>query len=468
MWRTFYLPGKKSGYFCSLIFCYNIEGKIKTDEEYIIKKHRMDDMASARENIRKILIALFVVSVIVLFILIYFVPGVSEKLTATSIVQYDKFQVTDNIDCYFVRDETVFFADGSGLIKYNAKEGERVAKGSEVLRINRENINASGTDLKNVMQRIEMFGSGKSLFADDVKKLDSIIEALNSELNEEKKKGNTQQVKEIQSKIERLKAKKQLINSSTGAGSTVYAAETGNEPSSIAAGSELIYNSKYSGIVSYYIDGYETEFAPQNLRILNREKVEQFNMDVANTYRERALKGEPVFKIVKSNIWYAVAWIDKNKIVKYKKGNPIKLNLPLGQTSGTIYDIIEDNGRFLIILKFTRYYPDFAKIRKINADIVTEDYEGLKISNKSLVSKNGQAGVYVLNLDGEFVFKPVKIIGTNGEYSFVESGCFYEEGPGGMKKIDTVNLYDEIMNDPSGKSEPEKKKEENGNESNQE
>lgn len=421
-------------------------------------------MASKRKNIKKIMITLFLASVIVLYILIYVVPGVGEKLTMTSIVQYDTFQIKDNIDCYFVRDEAVFSADGSGTIKYNVKEGDRVGRGNEVLRVQLGNVNVTGTELKNVMQRIEMFNSGKSIFVDDVAKINAILETLKGELKKAAGKGNTTQIQEIQNKISRLEAKKKLINNSSGIDSNAAAPPDGNGSSYVAGGSTLIYNSKYSGIISYYIDGYETEFTPQNFRLLNKEKVEQMNMDVTNTYREQTLKNEPLFKIVRSNTWYVVTWVDNSKIVKYKKGNTVTLNLPQGQTTGKIYDIIEENGQFLIIFQFNNYYPQFAKIRKINADIITEDYKGLKVRNKSLVSQNGQAGVYVLDLDGDLVFKPVKIIGTDGEYSFLESGCFFS--PDGKEKIETINLYDEILKDASKKVAVNSKKKVNFDESN--
>jgi hypothetical protein len=43
------------------------------------------------------------------------------------------------------------------------------------------------------------------------------------------------------------------------------------------------------------------------------------------------------------------------------------------------------------------------------------------------------------------VFKPVKVIATDGKNSLVEVSSFYNES---NEKVDTVNIYDEILTNP--------------------
>ena len=132
--------------------------------------------------------------------------------------------------------------------------------------------------------------------------------------------------------------------------------------------------------------------------------------------------------------------------MKYEKGKPASIHLPLGEIDGKIDDIIDDDGEWMVIMSFNRYYEDFAKIRKIQADVITSDYKGLTIRNESITTKDGQPGVYVRDKSGEFVFEPVKIITSDGEWSLVEVSCFYTSG--GAIKVDTVNIYDEILKNP--------------------
>jgi hypothetical protein len=132
--------------------------------------------------------------------------------------------------------------------------------------------------------------------------------------------------------------------------------------------------------------------------------------------------------------------------VKYEKGKKATLNLPLGQVDGTIYDIIDDQDQWLVILEFNKYYEEFAQIRKADAEVVTSDYSGLIIRNESITTKDGQPGVYVKDKSGEYIFKPVKIITSDGEWSLVEVSYFYDKNG---DRVETVNIYDEILKKPN-------------------
>ncbi|MEL7656122.1 MAG: HlyD family efflux transporter periplasmic adaptor subunit, partial [Bacillota bacterium] len=202
-----------------------------------------------------------------------------------------------------------------------------------------------------------------------------------------------------------------------------------------------------NGLISYYIDGYESEFTPENMTLLNRVKVQSLNIDVQNLARETTLGKEPLYKVVDNKKWYVVFWVAPENIVKYEKDHKATINLPLGQVEGKVYDIIDNKNEWLVILEFNKYYKELAQIRKIDAEVITSDYDGLIIPNESITSQDGQPGVYVKDKNGEYVFKPVKIITSDGESSLVEVSYYYTDD--GAKKVETVNIYDEILKKPN-------------------
>ncbi|NLY71218.1 MAG: hypothetical protein GX076_06025 [Clostridiales bacterium] len=124
------------------------------------------------------------------------------------------------------------------------------------------------------------------------------------------------------------------------------------------------------------------------------------------------------------------------------------LNLPLGQVKGRTFDIIDDNGSWLVIAEFKCYYQDLCKLRKIDAEIITADYEGLLVPNRSITAKDGKPGVYVKDISGEFIFTPVSVITSDGEYSLVESSYYYEQDGDKNVRVKTVDVYDEILTNP--------------------
>ena len=211
------------------------------------------------------------------------------------------------------------------------------------------------------------------------------------------------------------------------------------------------YIASGNSLISFHIDGLENTFTPENMSTLNRNEIEALKIEVHDTRRKSAIAGEPLYKAVDNSAWYTVFWVENDNIVKYTKNNTVYLNLPLGQIKGTTYDIIDNNGDWLVILKFTRYYEDLAKLRKVKAEVITSDYEGLIIANESITTENGKTGVYVKDISGRFIFTPVSVITSDGEYSLVEASFFYEKSGDETVKVNTVNVYDEILNKPERK-----------------
>lgn len=201
-------------------------------------------------------------------------------------------------------------------------------------------------------------------------------------------------------------------------------------------------------LVSYYVDGCEEIFTPDAMRTLNKEVIENLQIEVSNIKRDSAISGEPLYKAVDNSLWHVIFWVESDKVLKYTKGDTIYLNLPLGQVKGRTIEIIDNKGSWLIIAEFKCYYQELAKLRKIDAEIITADHEGLLISNKSITTKDGKPGVFVKDISGEFVFTPVSVITSDGEYSLVESSFYYDEDEDKNVRIKTVNAYDEILSNP--------------------
>lgn len=400
------------------------------------------------KNFKRFITTLFFTALIVLFILIYFVPNVGETFQKTRVATYDSIQIMDNLDCYVIRNETVFFSNQEGILKYNVDEGERVKKGIEVVKIHAQDIDPSTeSKLEVINQRIERLKNGDNLFQNDINKIDELIQLDIDNLRTLQSEGNLAEARKIEEKIKRHMEKKNIIINNTGfKTSNIEALEQErNSLQNVINQSLISCRANYSGIISYYIDAYESELTTMNMYLLNKEEIEKIDGKVHDTTRNKTMAKEPIYKIVDSSVWYVAGWIGLDKVENYIKGNSIILNLPNGKTKGIIYDIIKDEEDALVLIKIKHYYPEFWKLRKINADIIVADYEGLKIDNDSIVEVDDQKGVYTVDISGDYKFKPIKIIGTDGKKTIVESGFYYVQTQNGLEKIKTLNLYDEVL-----------------------
>lgn len=414
----------------------------------------MSKMRKKGIEIKRALWVLFVLVMGILFFLIYFVPNIGETFQKTTIAQYNTIQILDEAECYIVRDETVYYSGAEGSIKYLVDEGERIKKGSEVVKVNMGKIDESmQSQLEIINQKIEQADAG-ALFENDIEVIDDLIKKEVDLLVEKKEQGNLSETKSIQERIDMLTDKKNIIMNNTGirSGNIDFLKEERNELQSVLDKSTVSYKNAEAGTVSYYIDGYEEFFSKDSMYLLNKESLDNEIIKVENTYRDYVLKGEPIYKIINSSTWYAVLWIDLDKADNYKKGNTIVLNFDNGQTQGVIYDIITEESNAIIIVEIDRYYEDLYKIRKSNVKLVVADYSGLEIFTDSIVEVEGQLGVYVVGIGGEYDFRPIKIVGSDNDKTIVVNAKFQIQTDDGIKDVKTITLYDEILREADKKT----------------
>jgi putative membrane fusion protein len=204
-----------------------------------------------------------------------------------------------------------------------------------------------------------------------------------------------------------------------------------------------------SGVVSYYIDGYESLFSFENISALTRETAAGAAGPVVNVTRHdgAVTRGEPIYKLLDNTQWYTVFWFDKNSgaIVNYRSGETVTVRMPGGEVVGRIEDVVDQGDAWMVVLGFDRHYEGMARLRRAEATVVVADYRGLLVDNGSIVSRDGTVGVYAKQRSGDFEFVPVNVVRSDGARSIVSMSSFTDsEG----KRVGTVNIYEEILRDP--------------------
>ena len=195
------------------------------------------------------------------------------------------------------------------------------------------------------------------------------------------------------------------------------------------------------GIFSLYIDGFEGAFTPKTINELDESDFSQADQPPESLKRENVTKGDPIYKIADNSKWYIVFWIDEEDISKYEKGKTVSVRPDDGKFDATVDNIKSDNGQWKVILRTNRYYKGFMKHRILETKIVTTDSEGLLVSNDCLTTKNKKVGCYVKNTAGDYVFKEVQTLGTDGKKTLVTEKEFFDKKG---KAVKTVRAYDEV------------------------
>lgn len=202
------------------------------------------------------------------------------------------------------------------------------------------------------------------------------------------------------------------------------------------------FQAEFSGILSYYIDGYENIFNPQTMEDIKFENISSPLAEPLNLVREYALVEEPIYKIIKNDSWYLIGWISQDNIGKYQIEKEIEISLPKGKVRAKIRDIIPEGDKWKLIIYVNRYYEDFSRARKVGASLLIGTYKGIIIPNNSIAVVEGKPGVYVINKRGQKVFTLIKILSSDGERSCIASEKYLDDDG---NTINTVDIYDTLV-----------------------
>ncbi|MEE1038508.1 MAG: HlyD family efflux transporter periplasmic adaptor subunit [Eubacterium sp.] len=211
----------------------------------------------------------------------------------------------------------------------------------------------------------------------------------------------------------------------------------------------VLKNSGYAsrkGVFSTYVDGWENYFKADNFNEFTKETVESRSEDIKDIKNKSVLKYQPMYKITDQSKWYLVCWIHSEDISKYSIGKTVDIDFGSGDVRFVIENIKEDGEEWKLLLSSNRYYKEFNQKRKISINMVTMDINGILIPNKSITTRDGKVGVYVINKTGDSVFTEIKAYGSDGETTVCAENIFYDaEG----NLVETVKGFDEILKNPA-------------------
>ena len=390
---------------------------------------------------RLIYFIIYILVVAVLISIVYIYPMLSGAFSGTMHLEYGDLKQSRELTCYIVKDETVYFSSDTGTVGYFFPEGEMVRKGSTVVSVTPDSNVKRDSSYDDYNRRVNSFKNGNRFLADTNNEAEDLAQELNVKIGESSTVEQQNLLKYYLSEIENVKQKADKFELS----------DDDSVPSG-KMGIKDTYVTAASGIVSYQLDGYEAEFNPSTMRLLNKKALSTMKDGFFNFSTGTTQKGEPVFKIVNNRDWYVVTWIDENDLGYFSEGAKVDLEFNDTDVEGVVESVIDHDDEIMLIISCSAYYPELSNIRSVKANVVTSNENGLIVKNDFITSKEGQVGVYVINVDGSKTFTPVKILSSDGKYSLVQSGSFYKKDEAGnVSMVETVRVYDEIYK-PKSKS----------------
>lgn len=367
--------------------------------------------------------------------------GIKNK-SVQYIVQNGSIENTELSVAYVIKNETVIPKDTSKIIIPVVADGYRVSKGDII-------ATYKGTDYENYLQKIEQIDKEiLNLMKDLPVVYSSEIENIENEINSLIKESNNEnsyiKMQEYKTNINDLINKRaELIGSLSPDGAAVKdLIEQRNTYVESGKKSNDNIIASAAGIVSYKVDSLEDELDMKNIDELNINNVENSlkSIKIDNTK----------LKIVNNYEAYIITNISKKnaKYIEKNKSYDIKIIENNNYSVlGFLYKVNENADGYELVFKITNGIEYLVNEREIELEIVWWNNIGLFITNDAIYTYNNMDNVHYVKVIkyGEYVDIPVKVTKQNEKYSIVQNYTTNELKDLGLKKGNTLKIYDRLV-----------------------
>lgn len=375
-------------------------------------------------------------SMILMFMLIYIpslIHWVYGKTISTDIIRMGTIEESINADAYLVRQEDILKSPFEGKCIANADEGEKVPVGYMVATILRDSSVKLLEALKDKDQEILKAQQEKSdnqdFFSEDMAKIDDkIAEKIRlviSDSNANRLENMTEYKQSINSLIQK---KASIFGGKSSSDTHINSLRNEKEKiqAQIQANTREIITST-SGIISYFIDGYEGVLTPASIKNLTPKTLEGIKPDKPSQTlnNERVEVNKPFAKVIRNTESYMVLSLDSQKAQLYGVDDSIniRINDIAKIVNGTVdYKSEPMDGKYIIKIKIDKGISETTHLRKINVDLIRSSYTGLKVPLKSLINpdfENKTAKVVISKANCAKIID-VRILGRDNDYAVIK------------------------------------------------
>ncbi len=309
-----------------------------------------------------------------------------------------------------LRDETVITADTAGYVNLYACDGERVAKDNLVYIVD---------ETGNLKEYLEDANLGENTLSDS-----KLAEFRNEIVNyqhgfNEKNFDNIYDFKfSLHNTVAKL-ANENMLKSI----SEIRSMNT--------TGMVNYCNAPVSGVVTYWVDGYESLTPDMVTADCFDEQEYEKSQILSNSL---IASGDPVYKISTNENWSIVIPIDNERGIQMEEEGYVKVRFLKNQYEswGATKLLHNGDGNTYLQLSFTNSMITFMSDRFLDIELIIHDETGLKIPNSSIVQK-------------EFFLIPKDYItiGPEGSEGVIRQ-CYLEDGTISSEFISTeLYSYDE-------------------------
>lgn len=331
---------------------------------------------------------------------------------------------TQKLDCILIRDESVTASDSTARVEYVAAENSLIQSGDTIA-----NLYATGysekllSNLETTRQNIQSYH--KELLANivdsDLERLDGVVNMMALEFKNLITHQSTGNLKTVTEQLETAMVNRQEYlrkNKREDTKLTKLYDEENTRLTSIQSWRK-VSNAEKGGVVSFYIDGYETDLTTDSLSTLSIESVRKVLAGTPLASTEVTQKNG-IYRIVDQNKWYIATLSDADE------WTPVVGQQYYFQMEGyddlsydaAVTSVLKENGVVLAIFEVNDPIGSLIYKRTGKAQFSTT-YTGLSVRTEALYEQQGQMGVWLYDVPGG-TFVPVEVLHIDGNLAMIQ------------------------------------------------
>ena len=365
------------------------------------------------------------------------VVGNFSKTELTYNLTYDTIDVKDDYRALVIRKEFLLKSSSSGTVTQVADDGERVKRNQRI-------VDMTKTEEIQVADLVVSVDNNEEIAKYNIEQLETEISTLKVEIadliHEKEYDAVEALAQELDAKIQR----RQMMEE--GVQEAIYN-ETEVGSGELDVGESQPIETPLSGILTYYIDGYESDLTFTEVMQIDLEEVINLNIEPYIASQGTVQKGDVICKIIDDEYYYLIIIVESGEQNHYDLSADLILKVGDEKITGYIAEVIPTSNKVAIAIKVETYIKDFYKDRFVDVSITQETHRGILIRSSSIVNTDNGVGVYVMDRYKKVSFKPIKVVVKQDDTVIVKEDAFYEFVDDKNTRIDTVGIADRVLVD---------------------
>ena len=306
----------------------------------------------------KINVGLVVYTVIALYLVINLILYVTRDHISFSEVEYGRIEDSDTFTGLALRSDSVVYASEDGYVSYYVNDSERAAKGGNVCMLAQNGSSSDSTDI------------ASSMTSSDYSDIQDQVSNFNTRYSESDYKTVSSLHYQVGNIYSRIVSRSNI--------DSLESSHTDNSSYSIMKAAQ-------AGIISYTIDGLEGTAQSDVTADLVSGSAEEQRL-AAGSYVKA---GEPVYKIITDDTWQIVIQPDEDQLARFEDTDTVNVTFNRdGVETEAKADVFSSGGTDFVSLTFSNYLVRYCDERYLDITVNWGDYEGLKIPESSVVTKD--------------------------------------------------------------------------------